>query len=302
MSGYLYSTIPAAVRRSREIDAAAKLLFAEISPLCNLKGYCWAGNPYFAEIEGCSVRTIQGRIAALEKAGFIKTDIDRARQGQQRRIFILPKAMLPPEGYEGSCAPRMQDPAGGYERSCARISVRDQRDGEEEGADPSDPPAPDDPQHVEVIDKALPPNGTPGRYFDHDSGPYRAAKFFFDALAERNVPHVIDLLRRGKPDVIEAELQAWADEFRKLHDLDHLKWGAIRLILDYLLTVDDFWIAKGNLQTARKLRQKKDGVARWKTWLAAALDHRGRTKKQTGDGAAAGVDIDRMNGAFEAAA
>ena len=166
-----------------------------------------------------------------------------------------------------------------------------------DGSDASRLPVPAEP----VEQKKLPPNGTPGRYFDQDSAEYRAARYFFDALAEQQVPHVLDVMRK-KPEDIEAELQAWADEFRKLHDLDDLKWGAIRLILDYLLHVDDFWIPKGNLQTARKLREKKNGVARWKTWLKAALDHQQRGKKSTGDGAASGVDIDRMNSAFDAAA
>jgi len=51
----------------------AKLLYAEITSLCKKKGYCWAGNAYFAELYEISERTVASWISALKKAGYIFT-------------------------------------------------------------------------------------------------------------------------------------------------------------------------------------------------------------------------------------
>jgi len=71
--GY-FAVIPANVRYAN-IPNGAKLLFGEITALCNEKGYCWATNSYFAELYGVDTRTIVRWINALEKNDFIKKDI-----------------------------------------------------------------------------------------------------------------------------------------------------------------------------------------------------------------------------------
>jgi len=65
-----YAVIPATVRYDKMPDGA-KLLFGEITALCNKKGYCWAGNDYFAELYQVHERTIRNWLEALKDKGYI---------------------------------------------------------------------------------------------------------------------------------------------------------------------------------------------------------------------------------------
>lgn len=70
-----YAVIPATVRYDKRIPANAKLLYGEITALCNQSGLCWAENTYFANLYEVNNRTIQGWINALLNAGYIRRDI-----------------------------------------------------------------------------------------------------------------------------------------------------------------------------------------------------------------------------------
>lgn len=64
-----YAIIPANVRYDKDLAPNAKLLYGEITALCNEKGYCWATNQYFAELYNVSDRTIKNWISQLTDKG-----------------------------------------------------------------------------------------------------------------------------------------------------------------------------------------------------------------------------------------
>tara|TARA_R110002153_G_scaffold41976_1_gene119595 strand:+ start:552 stop:1196 length:645 start_codon:yes stop_codon:yes gene_type:complete len=71
-----YVIVPAAVRYDEKLTANAKLLYGEITALCNKEGYCWAGNSYFANLYGVSKNSISSWINNLRDAGHISVQMN----------------------------------------------------------------------------------------------------------------------------------------------------------------------------------------------------------------------------------
>lgn len=69
----------------------AKLLYGEITALCNEKGYCWASNDYFADLYNVKKETISRWVSDLEKFGYIRRSIvfkEGTKQIINRYIFL----------------------------------------------------------------------------------------------------------------------------------------------------------------------------------------------------------------------
>ena len=88
-NGY-YAVIPASVRYDKNLKPAEKLLYGEISALCNKEGYCFAKNRYFAELYSVSQSSVSRWISNLTKLGFLEVQIIRNEKNEviERRIYI----------------------------------------------------------------------------------------------------------------------------------------------------------------------------------------------------------------------
>ena len=72
-----YAIIPADVRYDKDLPSNAKLLYGEITALCNERGYCWASNEYFAGLYEVSSRSITRWFGALEDKRYIRVELIR---------------------------------------------------------------------------------------------------------------------------------------------------------------------------------------------------------------------------------
>ena len=87
-----YAIIPANVRYDSKLKDKAKLLYGEITALCNEKGYCWATNEYFASLYGVSKTTISLLIKNLIESGYVNSQIiykEGTKEIQNRYLTIL---------------------------------------------------------------------------------------------------------------------------------------------------------------------------------------------------------------------
>lgn len=83
-----FAIIPANVRYDDDLSANAKLLYGEITALCNEKGYCWASNDYFSQLYGKSKYTVSRWISSLSQKGYIQSEISK-EDGNMRMLTPL---------------------------------------------------------------------------------------------------------------------------------------------------------------------------------------------------------------------
>lgn len=66
-----YAVLTKEVREDKELDYTSKLLYAEITALCNEYGYSFASNKYFKLLFNCDERTIRRKLEELESKEYI---------------------------------------------------------------------------------------------------------------------------------------------------------------------------------------------------------------------------------------
>ena len=86
-----YAIIPATIRYDERLKFAERLLYGEITALCNKEGYCFASNRYFADLYRVSISTISRWISHLAEIGSIDVKIIKNEKNEviERRIYII---------------------------------------------------------------------------------------------------------------------------------------------------------------------------------------------------------------------
>lgn len=80
-----YAIIPADIRYNVSISANAKLLYGEITALCNKEGYCWASNQYFAKLYNVHKDTVSKWVSELVQQEYIYFTV---LENNYRQIFL----------------------------------------------------------------------------------------------------------------------------------------------------------------------------------------------------------------------
>lgn len=93
MNNY-YAIIPANVRYDLDLTPNAKLLYGEITSLCNKEGYCNEANSYFSHLYNVDDKSIQRWLNSLEEKNYIKKenikeDASRPNFVTERRLYIV---------------------------------------------------------------------------------------------------------------------------------------------------------------------------------------------------------------------
>jgi len=87
-----YAILSAEVRYDNNLRPNVKLLYAEITALCNMNGVCFASNKYFGDLYNKSKGAISGWVSELVKYGYIKVEYtykEGSKEIEHRYIKIL---------------------------------------------------------------------------------------------------------------------------------------------------------------------------------------------------------------------
>lgn len=83
-----FAVVPMTIMERRDLNANCKLLYAEITGLTRVSGYCFATDKYIADRLGIKIRAVQRSMVELEKKELIVRDTLRTKKGTFRRIFL----------------------------------------------------------------------------------------------------------------------------------------------------------------------------------------------------------------------
>lgn len=92
-----YAVIPADVRYNKNLSPNSKLLYAEITALCNMNGKCTASTQYFCKLYEVSRSSIQNWLKLLEVNGYITRDVkykQGSREIESRSIKLVDNPSL----------------------------------------------------------------------------------------------------------------------------------------------------------------------------------------------------------------
>jgi len=91
IGSYIYSLIPISILRDNRLTSLEKLLLIQIISLCKQKGYCWATNKYFAELNNVSRTTISKSVNNIAASNYINIQYEKQNlNNSKRKIELTP--------------------------------------------------------------------------------------------------------------------------------------------------------------------------------------------------------------------
>ena len=228
-----YAVIPATVRYDNNVVPGAKLLYGEITALCNEKGYCWATNDYFSRLYSVSKRTISTWIKSLCDAGHISAEfvMDKNTHKVKLRCLKVVEENFVTLTKESSRPSRskLHEP---HEENFAENNTINNIYTSQIFEGPK--------INVNNVKKK--------KVFEADSDPYLLAKFMEKCITENN----------PKFPQNESQRQRWAKDFDLMIRRDKIDADDIAEIIDWCQN-DSFW--RSNILSGKKLREKYQQLA-----------------------------------------
>ena len=222
-----YAVIPATVRYDNNVVPSAKLLYGEITALCNEKGYCWATNDYFSKLYSVSKRTISTWIKSLCNAGYISAELILDNSSQKVKMRCLKvEANFDAHLMKTSIPSRKKVPAPHEENFAENNTINNI-------------------SSSQIFEQSkINDNGIKNKkIFEADSDPYLLAKFLENNITENN----------PKFPQSESQRQRWAKDFDLMIRRDKIDADDIAKVIEWSQR-DNFW--RSNILSGKKLREK----------------------------------------------
>ena len=84
-----WAILPAVVRYDKSLPPMARLLYAEISALCNRDGVCTARNQYFMDVFELSEPQISRLIHRLQSRGHVRVEKSRPSRARGLKLSLF---------------------------------------------------------------------------------------------------------------------------------------------------------------------------------------------------------------------
>ena len=231
-----YAVIPATVRYDNNVVPNAKLLYGEITALCNEKGYCWATNDYFGRLYSVSKRTISTWIKSLCDAGYISTEFILDNESQKvkvRCLKVVEKNFVAiTKETSGPPRSRLREP---HEENFAENNTLNNTFNISSSQIF---------EKSKINDERIKKK----KVFEADSEAYLLAKFLERCIAENNPRFPQN----------ERQRQRWAKDFDLMLRIDRIDADDIAAAIEWSQD-DNFW--RSNILSGKKLREKYQQLA-----------------------------------------
>ena len=206
---------------------SAKLLYGEITALCNEKGYCWATNDYFSKLYSVSKRTISTWIKSLCNAGYISAELVLDNSSQKVKMRCLKVEANFDAHLMKTSTPSRKKVPDPHEENFAENNTINNISSSQIFEQPK-----------------INDNGIKNKkIFEADSDPYLLAKFLENNITENN----------PKFPQNESQRQRWAKDFDLMIRRDKIDADDIAEVIEWCQR-DNFW--RSNILSGKKLREK----------------------------------------------